>query len=225
MPVEQDDVPREVIEKNLQTLREQINHACISANRDTRDITLVAVTKTQTATTIRNCIDLGLKVFGENRYQELDAKKIAFESIKDITWHFIGQIQRNKLARIAAKADVIHSIDNQWQIDVLSRCLAKPKLFLQLSSGVVGHRGGISIDQAPELLNYARNHGREITGAMMMPPADVDPVPYFRSCRDFAHDYSLDQISMGMSHDYVTAIEQGSTVIRVGTALFGERKR
>ncbi|HMS24664.1 MAG TPA: YggS family pyridoxal phosphate-dependent enzyme [Acidimicrobiia bacterium] len=225
MPIEQDDVPREVIEANLQHVRDEINQACVNSNRDSRDITLVAVTKTQTTTTIRHCIDLGLNIFGENRYQELDAKKIAFESTKNISWHFIGQIQRNKLARIAAKADVIHSIDNQWQIDVLSHCLAKPKLFLQLSSGVAGHRGGISVEQAPELLNYARNHGREITGVMMMPPVDVDPVPYFRSCRDFAHDYSLDQISMGMSHDYVPAIEQGSTVIRVGTALFGERKR
>ncbi len=224
MAVEQDDVPRDVLESNLANVRLEIQIACEESHRDPKDITLVAVTKTQSINTLKTCLDLGLTIFGENRFQEMDLKKEELKTRNEnIQWHFIGQIQRNKVPRITAKADVIHSVDATWQIDIMAHVPEKPQLFMQLSADRKDHRGGVSFEEAPELLSYSRNHGREITGVMMMPPLGEDPVPHFRACYDFAQMAGLRDISMGMSHDYGEAIKCGSTVIRVGTALFGER--
>lgn len=225
MAVEQDDVPRDVLESNLADVRMEIQIACDESNRDPKEITMVAVTKTQSMNTIKTCLDLGLTIFGENRFQEMDLKKEELKNrSENITWHFIGQIQRNKVPRITAKADVIHSVDATWQIDVMAKIPEKPQLFLQLSADVKDHRGGVSFNEAPELLSYSRNHGRELTGVMIMPPLGEDPEPHFRACHDFAQMAGLADISMGMSQDYVQAIKCGSTVIRIGTALFGERR-
>lgn len=225
MAIEQEDVPAEILESHLAEVRMEIQIACEQSNRDPKEITMVAVTKTQSMNTIKTCLDLGLTIFGENRFQEMDLKKEELSGrSENIEWHFIGQIQRNKVPRITAKADVIHSVDATWQIDVMAKIPEKPKLLMQLSADPKDHRGGVPFEQAPELLNYALNHGREISGVMMMPPLGDDPEPHFRACRDFAQFSGVKDISMGMSHDYVEAIKCGATIIRIGSALFGERR-
>lgn len=217
-------VPREVLERNLAQINKKIALACENSDRNPDDITLMAVTKNQNSETVEETLNMGLRLFGENKYQEMDYKRSVVASHKkDTLWHFIGQIQRNKLSRICSIADAIHSIDASWQIDTVAKSMRKPDLYLQLFNGDDETRGGVSPLNASKLIAHAKKLSITFAGVMMMPPPDTDPRPHFTMATEFAHDNGLVHISMGMSHDFDVAIECGATIIRLGTALFGAR--
>lgn len=218
-----DEVSTDVIKQNLSVINEKIELACIEGNQDVREVNIIAITKNHSIATVRNAYTAGLRLFGENRYQELHEKKLATENLDSIQWNFVGQIQRNKMARIADEADVIHSIDKPEQLDIIAKSRHKPKLLIQLSADGDEKRGGVPISKALDLMIYAQNVGPLISGVMMVPPLGADPRPHFLSCADFARSAGLKEVSMGMTSDFEIAIECGATHIRLGTAIFGER--
>ena len=218
-----DEVSAETIKANLTEVNQRIELACIEGNRDFKDVQIIAISKNHSITTVKNAISVGLNLFGENRYQELHEKKLATENYENVKWHFVGQIQRNKMARIADEADVIHSIDKPEQLDIVAKSRHKPKLFIQLSADGDEKRGGVPISNALDLMMYAQNVGPLISGVMMVPPVGQDPKPHFLAAADFARSAGLPEISMGMSGDFEVAVECGATQIRLGTAIFGER--
>lgn len=214
----------DTIKSNLIDINEKIELACIEANRNFSDVNIVAVTKNHSISTVKNAIYAGLNIFGENRYQELHEKAEAIRSTNPNTqWHFIGQIQRNKVARIADVADAIHSVDKKEQLDIIAKAKNKPQLLLQLSADGDTKRGGVAIDKAPDLMLYAHNVGPFFTGVMMVAPLGQDPRPHFLAAAEFAKSHGLKVISMGMSGDFEVAVQCGATHLRLGTALFGER--
>lgn len=218
-----EEVPIEVIENNLKEIKDKVFLACMEGNREPDEIEIVAITKTHSIATVKNAVMAGLKTFGENRYQELHEKKLALSNNEKITWQFVGQIQRNKMARIADEADVIVSIDKPEQLDIVSKSRHKPKLYIQISADGDENRGGVRIDKALDLMIYAQNVGPLISGVMMVPPLNVDPTPHFKEVVQFAKSAGLKEISIGMSQDYEIAVECGATQIRLGTAIFGSR--
>ena len=218
-----EEVSKEDIENNLKEINDKIFLACMEANREPSEIDIVAITKTHSIATVRNAIDAGLTQFGENRYQELHEKKLATEKIEKVKWHFVGQIQRNKMARIPDEADVICSVDRLEQLDIISKARHKPKLLIQLSADGDEKRGGVLISNAIDLMIYAQNVGPLISGVMMVPPLGADPRPHFNEAAQFAKSAGLEIVSMGMSDDYEIAVECGATQLRLGTAIFGAR--
>ena len=214
----------ELKEKYLQRISEiekQITQACEKSNRDRDEVTLVAISKTKSAEEVNAMFNAGIKNFGENKYQELQEK--SKECPKDITWHFVGNIQSNKLKKIAEHAHMIHSVDSKKQLDILASITAPVKILFQLSGDGNTNRGGAQENDLRQLYSYAKEIRINIDGIMIVPPADQDPRPYFLNASNLAKDLGLQTLSMGMSHDFETAIECGSTIIRVGTALFGTR--
>ncbi len=218
-----EEVSKIEIENNIKEINDKIFVACLEANREPSEIEIVAITKTHSIATVRNAIDAGLTQFGENRYQELHEKKLSTEKFEKVKWHFVGQIQRNKMARIADEADVICSVDKPEQLDIISKSRHKPKLLIQLSADGDENRGGVVLDKALDLMLYAQNVGPLISGVMMVPPLGQDPRPHFIQAAQFAKDAGLETISMGMSNDYEIAVECGATQLRLGTAIFGTR--
>jgi pyridoxal phosphate enzyme (YggS family) len=202
--------------------------AAMLARRPAEGVTLVAVSKTHEAAAIRPLIEAGQRVFGENRVQEAEAKWPALrEAAPDIALHLIGQLQSNKAEAAVALFDAIHSIDRFSLISALARAMDKagrrPDCFVQVNIGAEEQKGGCAIADLPALLASARDADLPVRGLMCVPPADVEPAPYFALLAKLARDNGVDALSMGMSGDYETAIMIGATYIRVGTALFGSR--
>ena len=218
-----EEVSKEDIVNNLKEINDKIFLACLESNREPSEIEIVAITKTHSIATVKNAIEAGITQFGENRYQELHEKKLATEKYEKVKWHFVGQIQRNKMARISDEADIICSVDRPEQLDIISKSRHKPKLLIQLSADGDERRGGVTIDKALDLMIYAQNVGPLITGVMIVPPVGVDPRPHFTEAAEFAKSAGLKDVSMGMSIDYEIAVQCGATQIRLGTALFGSR--
>lgn len=189
---------------------------------------LVAVSKTFAADAIRPLIAAGQRHFGENRVQEAAAKwpELLAEA-PDITLHLVGRLQSNKAAEAVALFDVIHSVDRPSLVTALAKAQAAankhPACYLQVNIGDEEQKGGCAIADLPALLAQAREAGLHIVGLMCVPPADVEPAPYFALLAEHARRLGLRGLSMGMSGDYETAALLGSTVVRVGSALFGRR--
>jgi pyridoxal phosphate enzyme (YggS family) len=212
----------------LAAVRATMAKAAALARRPAEGVTLVAVSKTHEAAAIRPLIEAGQRVFGENRVQEAEAKWPALrEAAPDIALHLIGQLQSNKAEAAVALFDAIHSIDRLSLISALARAMDKagrrPDCFVQVNIGAEEQKGGCAIADLPALLVSARDADLPVRGLMCVPPADVEPAPYFALLAKLARDNGVDALSMGMSGDYETAIMIGATHIRVGTALFGSR--
>lgn len=205
----------------INELKERVELAAMSADKSLEDITIIAASKTQESEEISKVFEAGITSFGENKAQELIAK--ADELFLDIDWHFIGQIQTNKLKKIATRVSLIHSIDSVHQIDILAQSETKPIVLIQLSGDGNPERGGVTFDRIEPLLNHAREKDITVSGIMHVPPPDVDPRSFFDQARMVAEKLELSTVSMGMSGDYELAIEHGSTMIRVGTTIFGPR--
>lgn len=223
-----DDAISETTSPALQAVRASIAKAAAIAGRNPADITLVAVSKTQSTEAIRPLIAAGQRHFGENRVQEAQAKwpQLRAES-PDITLHLIGQLQSNKAADAVELFDVIHSLDRPSLVAALARAMeaqgrAVP-CFIQVNIGDEPQKGGCAIADLTALLAEARDAGIPIAGLMCVPPADVEAAPYFALLAKLAREHGLGELSMGMSGDYETAIMLGATHVRVGTALFGTR--
>lgn len=218
---------------NAATRLASVHHAIARttpfAQRKTEDVTLIAVSKMHDAGEIAPLIAAGQRAFGENRVQEAQDKWPALRAATpDIVLHLVGQLQSNKAADAIALFDVIHSLDRPSLLTALARAMDKAgrqvPCFLQVNIGAEEQKGGCPIADVPALIAQARDANVPLLGLMCVPPADVEPAPYFALLAKMARDEGLAGLSMGMSGDYETAIMLGATHIRVGTALFGKRR-
>jgi len=215
------------IAENYRKIQRRIQDAADRSKRDPESIRLVAVTKTVSADRIREAFASGIRHIGENRFQDALVK---FDSLQglDLTWHFIGHIQTNKAKRIAEQFQWIHSIDRVEVAEKLDRAAAKPLLvFIEVKLHEEPNKSGVSEAQLPELIAAVRGCPQlRLQGLMSVPPYLDNPEevrPYFRKLRELGLAFNLHELSMGMTHDFEIAIEEGATWIRVGTGLFGSR--
>jgi pyridoxal phosphate enzyme (YggS family) len=212
----------------LSDVRDAMDRTACLTGRSAADIRLIAVSKTQDAAAIRPLIDAGQRVFGENRVQESQDKWPALrEAVPDVELHLVGQLQSNKAADAVALFDVIHSLDRPSLLTALAKAMdaadRRVPCFIQVNIGAEEQKGGCPIRDTPALIAAARAADVPVLGLMCVPPADVEPAPFFALLAKMAREEGLERLSMGMSGDYETAIMLGATDIRVGTALFGAR--
>jgi PLP dependent protein len=226
------------IARNLDAIRGRIGSACSRSGRDPSTVTLIAVTKTVPAEVVREGVEAGLTVFGENYIQEARTK---MEALSDLTlsWHFIGHLQSNK-ARVALESfDWVHTVDRSSLARELDRHAHKMErrvpVLLQVNVGDEESKHGAPVEELRALFDLACSlEGLAVRGLMALPPYEDDAElvrPHFRRMRQLldelrasaARPEELTELSMGMSHDFDVAIEEGATMIRVGTDLFGSR--
>ncbi len=198
------------------------------AKRREGDVTLIAVSKTRSIEEIELLIAAGQRAFGENRIQEAASKWPELKArYPDITLHLIGQLQSNKAQEAVEIFDVIHTVDRPSLVSALGKAMRDQArhlpCFIQVNIGAEEQKGGCAISALPELLELAKKEGLAIKGLMCLPPAHVEPAPFFALLAELAARHGFTGLSMGMSGDFATAIMLGATHIRVGTALFGER--
>ena len=219
---------QEAAANRLATIRSGIARAAAVAGRNADDIALIAISKTHDAPAITPLIGAGQRLFGENRVQEAQGKWPALkEAHPDIALHLVGQLQSNKAADALALFDAIHSLDRPSLLTALARAMdasgRQIPCFVQVNIGAEEQKGGCAIADVPALVAAARNADVPVAGLMCVPPADVEPAPYFALLAKIAREEGLTGLSMGMSGDYETAVMIGATHVRVGTALFGAR--
>jgi pyridoxal phosphate enzyme (YggS family) len=212
----------------LQEVHHRIAHACRIARRDPGEVTLVAVSKTHPAQAIVPLLAEGHRVFGENRVQEAAAKWPDLrQAYPDTRLHLVGGLQSNKAEDAARLFDCIHSLDRPSLVTALARAFDKAgrqvETFVQVDVGEEPQKGGCAVADVPALLEQARRDGVPVIGLMCVPPAGIEPAPFFALLDKLARDNGLAGRSMGMSGDYDTACLLGATCVRVGTALFGAR--
>ena len=223
------------ISTRLAAVRARIDEATIRAGQKPGSVRLVAVSKTKPAEAIREAYAAGQRDFGENYVQELTQKAAALADLADLRLHFIGALQRNKAKQAASAASVIHTVDREElavELDRRAGALGRTlDVLLEVNVGGEASKAGCAPEAVPSLLEAARRsvHLR-VVGLMAIPPFLDDPEavrPYFarlRALRDGLEAPSLlPELSMGMSHDFHVAIEEGATIVRVGTAIFGAR--
>ncbi len=212
----------------LNEINRQIAASCKIAGRNPDAVQLIAVSKTRSADEILPLLKSGQRVFGENRVQEAEAKWPALKTeFPDVQLHLIGQLQSNKAAEAVAIFDCIHSLDRLSLLKALGKAMREQAksvpCFLQVNIGAEEQKGGCAIADIPALLAAAKDESIPVIGLMCLPPADIEPAPFFALLAELAARNGLGQLSMGMSDDFGTAIMLGATHIRIGTALFGKR--
>lgn len=212
----------------LAEVRARIAKACKVARRDPGEVTLIAVSKTQDAAAIAPLLTLGQRHFGENRVQEAQDKWPALKDLHPaVQLHLVGRLQSNKAEDAVRLFDAIHSLDRPSLVTALARAFDKLgrrlPCFVQVNVGAEEQKGGCAIADVPALLAEARAADIPLAGLMCVPPADIEPAPFFALLDKLARDHGLAGRSMGMSGDFETAIMLGATHVRVGTALFGAR--
>ena len=217
------------LQENLSHLESRILHACIRAGRDRKEISLIAVTKTHSVEVIQEAYDLGIRDFGENKVQELVKKKDLLPA--DIRWHLIGHLQSNKAKYIAPFIQCVHSIDSVETARELSKRAEQHSravdVLLEINVADEVTKEGIAVSEAKVLLPliFEQATSLNIKGLMTVAPF-VDPQKvrrYFCELRELRDELGLTELSMGMTNDFEVAIEEGATMIRIGSALFGER--
>ena len=219
----------ESLEERLLVVRQRIARAAGRAHRDPTSILLLAVTKIFPASAIREAYQLGLRDFGENYVQEFDSKAPAVADLAGARFHFIGHLQSNKTRRAAELFHAIQTVDSAKIARRLDEAGRPLDIMLEVKLSGEDAKSGAGPADLPELIAAVRQcpHLR-LTGLMTMPPWSDDPEApreIFRRLRELGQLHGLPQLSMGMSHDLETAIEEGSTCVRVGTALFGKRTK
>jgi pyridoxal phosphate enzyme (YggS family) len=212
----------------LTAIRTRISAAAKLARRPGADIHLIAVSKTRSGDDIAPLILEGQMLFGENRVQEAATKWPALkERHPEVELHLIGQLQSNKAEEAVALFDMIHSVDRLSLVTALGKAMQKlgraVPCFIQVNIGAEEQKGGCSVAELPDLLKAAQDAGVPVAGLMCIPPAELEPAPFFALLAELSARHGLAQLSMGMSDDFETAIMLGATYIRVGTALFGAR--
>ena len=213
----------------LDSIRTRIAAAARIARRKPEDVTLIAISKTHPAEMIAPLIAAGQRVFGENRVQEAQAKWPGLiEKSPDIRLHLVGQLQSNKADDAVALFDCIHSLDRPSLVTALARAMdtagKQVPCFVQVNIGDEPQKGGCAIADLPALLAQARDAAIPLAGLMCVPPAGIEPAPFFALLGKLADDNGIAAgLSMGMSDDFETAIMLGATHVRVGSALFGSR--
>ncbi|HZE23517.1 MAG TPA: YggS family pyridoxal phosphate-dependent enzyme [Blattabacteriaceae bacterium] len=229
------------IADNIAEIRERIARAAVKVGRSDDSIMLMAVSKTVEPERIKEAYAAGLHVFGENRVQEFEGKSAALGELKDAEWHLIGHLQSNKVKKAGELFRTVDSVDSLRLAEKLNQSAAdsnkKLDVLIEIKVGQEESKAGITLD-SPELENLLRAAPQltnlQIRGLMTVPPFTEDPEGarlYFRMLRDLRDQIAarqlpaiqMDVLSMGMSHDFEVAIEEGSTCVRVGTAIFGTR--
>ena len=226
-----------MIEEKLIQVIENIKSACQRSGRDLSEVTLIAVSKTKPIEDLKEAYDAGIRVFGENKVQELEQKIPAFSD--DVSWHMIGHLQRNKVKYLIGKVTLIHSVDSLRLAEEISRLSLKANvetdILIEINDGEES-KFGVSISDAETLIReVAKLPAIHICGLMTIAPYVVDSEEnrdFFRKIKDLSVDIaaknidnvSMDVLSMGMTGDYEVAIEEGATMVRVGTGIFGERE-
>lgn len=226
-----------MLKDNLFDVEQRIQAACDRAGRDRSEVTLIAVSKTKPESDLQEIYDQGIRDFGENKVQELCRK---IENMpKDIKWHMIGHLQRNKVKYIVDQVELIHSVDSfrlaeEINIQAKKKGIVVP-ILVEVNIAQEESKFGVSKEDAIELVKQiAVLDGVQIKGLMTIAPYVVDSEEnrgYFRKIKDLSVDIKnenidnvcMDIISMGMTGDFEVAIEEGSTMVRVGTGIFGER--
>ncbi len=229
------------VAQNIESVRERISAAAMRVGRDPSSISLMAVSKTFPAQAIREAYASGIRLFGESRVQEFAEKSEALRDLQDAHWHMIGHLQTNKAARAAELFAGIDSVDSLRLAEKLNseagKLQKKLKVLIEINIGGESVKSGVEPGsrQLEELLQAApKLEHLEFRGLMTVPPFSNDPEqarPYFRKLRELRDEItacrlpsvSMEVLSMGMSHDFEVAIEEGSTCVRVGTAIFGDR--
>lgn len=236
------------IADNTARVRERIAAAARRAGRNPDEIILMAVSKTFAVERIREAYAAGLRVFGENRVQEFAGKADAVRDLRDIEWHLIGHLQTNKAAKAAELFDAVDSVDSVRMAEKLNASAEGAgktlSVLIEINVGGEKAKSGLalsSVEQGSDeldqiLLGAPRWGSLRIGGLMTVPPYTEDPEgsrPYFRQLRQIRDSIAarklpqvvMEVLSMGMSHDFEVAIEEGATCVRVGTAIFGEREK
>jgi pyridoxal phosphate enzyme (YggS family) len=228
-----------MLKDNIAAIRERIIQAAERSGRQSEDVKLVAVSKTADAGAVREAIKAGLRIFGENRVQEARDKIaiLRFEaSNQDLEWHLIGHLQRNKAKYAVGLFELIHSVDSAALADELQRQAEKTgraqRILVEVKLSEEDTKAGVAEKDLGALLEHISGlKDLALEGLMMMPPFFGDPEearPYFRRLRELRDamqnkGFNLPDLSMGMSNDFEVAIEEGATLVRVGTSIFGER--
>lgn len=223
--------------ENYKVIEKKVEQACIRAGRKKEDVTLIAVSKTKPISMIQELLPLGVRDFGENKVQELTEKEELLP--KDIRWHMIGHLQRNKVKYVVGKACMIHSVDSLRLAEEISKEALKKQISVPIlvEVNVAGEESkfGVSVQEAPSLIEQiCCLPGLQVKGLMTIAPYMEDPEEnriVFRNLRKLSVDIreknfdnvTMDILSMGMTGDYEVAIEEGATHVRVGTGIFGER--
>ncbi len=215
--------------ERLADVQSRMARAAEEAKRDPASITLIAVTKVFPASAIQDAYALGVRHFGENYVQEFEGKFPAVCDLVDAHFHLIGHLQSNKAKRAAEIFETIQTVDSAKLAERLDSFATPLEVMLEVKLAPEQAKSGASPEQLPELIDAVRGCANlHLLGLMTMPPWSdngEDSRPYFRKLRELAELHELPDLSMGMSHDLEVAIAEGATYVRVGTALFGKRKR
>ncbi|MBI5589404.1 MAG: YggS family pyridoxal phosphate-dependent enzyme [Deltaproteobacteria bacterium] len=227
------------IPRNLKAVQRRIAETCARCGRDLDAVRLVCVTKTMSAETVRLAIQAGATLFGENYIQEA-REKCGTLADYPVLWHFIGHLQTNKAKYAVKLFDLIHTVDSlhlATELDREARKIGKvQKILIQVNIGKEASKSGIDAESAETLLrSLAAFPNLSVRGLMVIPPFFDEPErvrPYFRGLRELRDSLNkpgigginLDELSMGMTGDFEAAIEEGATLVRIGTAIFGERQ-
>ena len=219
-----------MLKENLENVEQKIQAACERSGRDRSEVTLIAVSKTKPAEMVQEAYDLGIRLFGENKVQEIMDKSEVLPA--DIHWHMIGHLQRNKIKYVIDKVDLIHSVDSLRLAEAIEKEAAKKqviaKVLIEVNVGREESKFGI-IDDFVGKVDFSHIQLVIMTRSFVDNPEENRPI--FAELRKLsvdiarknAHNMSMSILSMGMTNDYEVAIEEGATMVRVGTAIFGAR--
>ncbi len=225
-----------MLKEKLSEVNKNITEACKRCGRDPKEVTLIAVSKTKPVEMLKEAYDCGVRVFGENKVQELEIKIPNLPS--DISWHMIGHLQRNKVKYLIGKVDLIHSVDTLRLAEEISRLSVKNQvvtdILIEVNDGEETKFGTDMNETITLVEDIAKLPGIHIRGLMTIAPYVVyseENREFFRKIKDLSVDIAaknidnvdMDVLSMGMTNDYIVAIEEGATMVRVGTGIFGER--
>ena len=231
-----------MIRQNLNVIKEQISNCCKIYGRNSNDISIIEVSKTIASEKIIEAISCGCKLFGENYLQEAQQKFIEIKkNYPEISLHLLGHLQSNKVTEALELFDCIHTLDSEKlaltikktrekileknNSDLNQKSLKNLEIFIQVNIGEEPQKFGIAINQTDEFIKFCQKDLMlNIVGLMAIPPANELPSPYFALLKKINDRNNLKKISMGMSGDFLEAIALGSSTIRIGSAIFGERK-
>lgn len=226
-----------MLKEQLSNVEHEIQKACDNSKRNRKDVTLIAVSKTKPVETLKEAYDLGVRVFGENKVQELVDKYEALP--KDIHWHMIGHLQRNKVKYIIDKVDCIHSVESVRLAETIEKEAAKHNrtvdVLVEVNVAGEDSKFGLAPEEVPAFVEeIAKFPHIRVKGLMTIAPFVENPEenrPIFKVLQELSVDIAtknidnviMNVLSMGMTNDYQVAIEEGATMVRVGTGIFGER--
>ena len=221
-----------MVQEQLEEIRQNIRNACERSGRKVEDVTLIAVSKTKPVPMLQEAYDAGARDFGENKVQEILEKEPQLPS--DIRWHMIGHLQTNKVKYIIDKVTLIHAVDRYSLLKEIEKQAAKRDLempvLIQVNIAKEESKHGFEVEEIDEVFNSLKDYPHvKVRGLMMMAPhiESSETEKYFKMTQELLQRlqkdypmYQLDQLSMGMSNDYHEALKHGSTMIRIGSALF-----